>query len=70
MAPRSRSGQAVTLDTLLAFGFRGVLSFWTAGELADDELAACAREVALAILLGVVSGQPKLEDEPPRPVSK
>lgn len=34
----------------LAFGFRGVLSFWTAGELPDDALAADARDVAGALL--------------------
>ncbi|PNU05583.1 TetR/AcrR family transcriptional regulator [Novosphingobium guangzhouense] len=35
----------------LAFGFRGVLSFWTAGELPDDELAPNARDVASALLM-------------------
>jgi len=39
----------------LAFGFRGVLSFWTAGELPDDELAANARDVANALLGGAAS---------------
>lgn len=41
----------------LAFGFRGVLSFWTAGELPDEELAANARDVASA-LLGSAVRQP------------
>ncbi|RDJ19660.1 TetR/AcrR family transcriptional regulator [Bosea caraganae] len=36
----------------LAFAFRGVLSFWTAGELTDDALALNAREIARALLLG------------------
>jgi hypothetical protein len=36
----------------LAFGFRGVLSFWTAGEVADADLATSARDVATAIMLG------------------
>ncbi|WHO40447.1 TetR/AcrR family transcriptional regulator [Sphingobium sp. AP49] len=39
-----------SLPRQLAFGFRGVLSFWTAGELPDDELAANARDVASALL--------------------
>ncbi len=36
----------------LAFAFRGVLSFWTAGELPDEALCSSAREVADALLLG------------------
>jgi AcrR family transcriptional regulator len=36
----------------LAFAFRGVLSFWTAGELRDEELAPNARELAGSLLLG------------------
>lgn len=38
----------------LAFGFRGVLSFWTAGELSDAALATSAREVASTLLLGFI----------------
>jgi len=49
----ARRGQALsTLPTLLAFGFRGVLSFWTAGELTDESLAAHAQSVASTMLLG------------------
>ncbi|MBB3910923.1 TetR/AcrR family transcriptional regulator [Sphingomonas desiccabilis] len=40
------------LPRQLAFGFRGVLSFWTAGELANDELASSAERVATTLLLG------------------
>lgn len=40
------------LPEQLAFAFRGVLSFWTAGELADEELVAKAREIAGTLLLG------------------
>ncbi|MBN8871732.1 MAG: TetR/AcrR family transcriptional regulator [Rhodospirillales bacterium] len=40
----------------LAFGFRGVLSFWTAGELPDAALAASARELARTLLLGFTEG--------------
>lgn len=40
------------LPEQLAFAFRGVLSFWTAGELRDEELASHAREMAKTLLLG------------------
>jgi AcrR family transcriptional regulator len=40
------------LPEQLAFAFRGVLSFWTAGELADEALASNAREIAQSLLRG------------------
>lgn len=40
------------LPDQLAFVFRGLLSFWTAGELDDADLAARARAAAAATLLG------------------
>lgn len=40
------------LPQQLAFAFRGVLSFWTAGELRDEQLAAQARDMAKTMLLG------------------
>lgn len=40
------------LPDQLAFAFRGVLSFWTAGEIADAQFAARARAAAAAALLG------------------
>lgn len=40
----------------LAFAFRGVLSFWTAGELPDEALAPNARELASTLLLGFTEG--------------
>lgn len=40
------------LPEQLAFAFRGVLSFWTASELRDDELGSRAREMAKTLLLG------------------
>lgn len=40
------------LPEQLAFAFRGVLSFWTAGELPDEALASQAREMARTLLLG------------------
>lgn len=40
------------LPQRLAFAFRGVLSFWTAGELADDALRGSAHAMAGALLPG------------------
>lgn len=40
----------------LALAFRGTLSFWTAGELSDDDLGPTAREVARALLAGAAEG--------------
>jgi AcrR family transcriptional regulator len=40
------------LPSQLAFGFRGVLSFWTAGELPGEALASHARDVARGLLAG------------------
>jgi AcrR family transcriptional regulator len=52
LAPAERERALRALPAQLAFGFRGVLSFWTAGELPDDELATSAREMISAVLLG------------------
>jgi AcrR family transcriptional regulator len=41
----------------LAYAFRGVLSFWAAGELPDEALAARAREIAVTLLLGFTEQQ-------------
>jgi hypothetical protein len=58
----SRQEEALReLPRQLAFGFRGVLSFWTAGELADEALAASARQVASTLLLGFTDR--KLSDD-------
>ncbi|WP_414463530.1 TetR/AcrR family transcriptional regulator [Hyphomicrobium sp. DY-1] len=51
----SGAHRAEALDILpkqLAFGFRGVLSFWTAGELNDADLAPAAKRVAATLMLG------------------
>ncbi|MDE1570594.1 TetR/AcrR family transcriptional regulator [Aquabacter sp. P-9] len=40
------------LPQQLAFAFRGILSFWTAGELQDEQLAPQAREMAKTLLRG------------------
>jgi AcrR family transcriptional regulator len=45
------------LPRQLAFAFRGVLSFWTAGELANEALAPNAREIASTLLLGFTERQ-------------
>lgn len=41
------------LPRQLAVAFRGALSFWTAGELSDAELASTAGTVAAALMKGV-----------------
>jgi len=49
------NGNAAALRALpeqLAFAFRGVLSFWTSGELPDDALPDRARDIAHGLLLG------------------
>jgi AcrR family transcriptional regulator len=49
---KARRAQALAcLPDQLAFAFRGVLSFWTAGELSDEAFAVSAREIAGALLL-------------------
>jgi AcrR family transcriptional regulator len=54
----SRQEEALReLPRQLAFGFRGVLSFWTSGELADEALASSARQVANTLLLGFTDRQ-------------
>ena len=50
--PAEREQALERLPAQLAFGFRGVLSFWTAGELRDEDLASQARDVAQALLIG------------------
>lgn len=51
LAPARRAEGLTCLPGLLAFGFRGVLSFWTAGELSNEAFAVSAREMATALLL-------------------
>jgi AcrR family transcriptional regulator len=45
------------LPDQLAIAFRGVLSFWTAGEISDGELTPRARAAAAAPVLGFVEQQ-------------
>ena len=48
----TRRAQALrSLPGQLAFAFRGVLSFWTAGELPDEALGPSAREIAATLLV-------------------
>lgn len=48
----SREAAVRDLPKVLAFLFRGVLSFWTAGEIADADLATAARDAAQTVLSG------------------
>lgn len=52
------------LSEQLAFAFRGVLSFWTAGELRDEQLASQARDMAKTLLLGFAE-RPDVSDSAP-----
>jgi AcrR family transcriptional regulator len=53
----SRREEALrSLPQQLAFAFRGVLSFWTSGELPDEALAVSARHVASTLLSGFAGG--------------
>lgn len=49
-----------SLPDHLALGFRGCISFWVAGEIKDENLAARACAIAAALLLGFV--QPEFAD--------
>ncbi len=52
------SGLARTvLPEQLAYSFRGCLSFWIAGELGDDRLAATFETGACTILLGFAAAE-------------
>lgn len=50
--PAQREEALRSLPRQLAFGFRGVLSFWTSGELGNNELVADAQQVARTLLRG------------------
>ena len=49
------------LPVQLAIAFRGVLSFWTAGEIPDQKLSAYARAAVATVLLGFVSSEERSE---------
>ena len=50
----TRALALVVLPDQLAVAFRGVLSFWTAGEITDEMLSRRARAAAATVLLGFV----------------
>jgi hypothetical protein len=52
LAADRRDEGLLRLPRQLALAFRGVLSFWSAGELADEALADAATEVGAALLAG------------------
>lgn len=47
------------LPDQLAVAFRGVLSFWSAGEIGDPALGLRARQIAAALMLGFVGEDEK-----------
>ena len=61
LAPTTRTLALTVLPDQLAFAFRGVLSFWTAGELSDQMLGLCARAAAATILLGFIGHDRRAE---------
>jgi AcrR family transcriptional regulator len=54
LAFATRAAALTVLPDHLAVAFRGVLSFWTAGEIDDAELPKRARAAAAAVLLGFI----------------
>lgn len=50
----TRSLALATLPGQLTIAFRGVLSFWTAGDIPDASLPTCARGAAAAVMMGFV----------------
>lgn len=54
LMPAMRPLALALLPNQLAIAFRGVLSFWTAGEITDANLPIRARGIAAALLLGFV----------------
>jgi AcrR family transcriptional regulator len=61
LASATRSLALAALPDQLAVAFRGVLSFWTAGELSDQLLSQRARAAAAAILLGFIGRDSRTE---------
>jgi AcrR family transcriptional regulator len=55
LLPATRPLALALLPSQLAMALRGVLSFWTAGEIPDRLLKKRARAAAAAVLLGFVS---------------
>ncbi|MFA5956717.1 TetR/AcrR family transcriptional regulator [Hyphomicrobium sp.] len=61
LASATRSMAMAALPDQLAVAFRGVLSFWTAGELSDQLLRQRARAAAAAVLLGFIGRDGRAE---------
>jgi len=61
LAAATRTLALLVLPAQLAVAFRGVLSFWTAGELTDQMLARDADSAAAAVLLGFVGRDGRAE---------
>jgi AcrR family transcriptional regulator len=61
LASATRSLALAALPDQLSVAFRGVLSFWTAGELSDQLLSQRARAAAAAILLGFIGRDSRTE---------
>ncbi len=61
LAPATRSLAMAALPDQLAVAFRGVLSFWTAGELSDQLLSKRARAAVAAVLLGFIGRDGRTE---------
>ncbi len=61
LATATRSLAITVLPDQLAAAFRGVLSFWTAGEIVDRMLHGRAHAAAAAVLLGFVEAEGRAE---------
>lgn len=61
LAAGTRALALAVLPDQLAFAFRGVLSFWTAGELTDALLSQRARAAAATVLLAFVERQDRAQ---------
>lgn len=61
LASPTRSLAIAALPHQLAVAFRGVLSFWTAGEISDQSLGQHARAAAAVVLLGFVGREGRAE---------
>jgi AcrR family transcriptional regulator len=61
LAAGTRTLALAALPDQLAFAFRGVLSFWTAGELTDALLSQRARAAAATVLLAFVERQDRAQ---------
>jgi AcrR family transcriptional regulator len=60
LLPATRPLALALLPGQLAIAFRGVLSFWTAGEIPDRLMKQRARAAAAAVLLGFVSREDRI----------